>query len=308
MNADLTTILGPVDWQVLHRSGFINCPGAELHTTATGARDTRLYLDRVPTIFCLHKGCRMKVREANILLRRALLEQGDWTPPPPTPQQEARRERQMEYERQERRLAVAKDAVLTGYAWPLNSLRAASPVPIRPYGWPQLLDLFDEKDTIWVGEPHHSGSSMHLRNFRRVTAWRQLAIPPAPFICANPFTAGGVSRTVERIETPRHMVIECDELHPDPVLNREMSGAVFKYLLTVRPNLRLRAVIDSGNKSLHGWFTYDAEAHEWAIAVLPALGVDPATLRLAQPVRAPGYRRDTGRIQELLYLDTTIPK
>jgi hypothetical protein len=63
-----------------------------------------------------------------------------------------------------------------------------------------------------------------------------------------------------------------------------------------------RALVSSGNKSLHAWFDWpdEGEQEDWQ-AVLKGYQCDPANLRPSQPVRLPGIiRPDTGRPQELL--------
>jgi len=303
MNNTPGSITGPVHWEVENVRGYITCPGVDLHSKPTKPRDTTLFLDRVPTIFCLHTGCRGKVKAANAALRAALRETGAWQPPVLDAAARAKLAARAELERQARRLSLAKEQVMAAYWWPERMVAHDSPVHITDH-WQQFLSLFDPTDVLWCGEPHESGSLANLANFRTVARWRELRFPARPFTCPNLFKPGSSVRGKDNLAATRHMVVECDALAADPAKNRDLSGAVFKYILAARPELKLRAVVDSGNKSLHGWFTYTPEAHEWATVVLPSLGVDAATLRLAQPVRCPGWhRRETGRFQSLLYLN-----
>lgn len=299
-------IIGPVDWEIENVRGYVVCPGIALHTTLTKQRDTMLFLDRVPTIFCLHTACKPLICAANAALRAALRSSGEWNPPPLDAAAKAKLTHASELERQHRRLALARADVLAAYAWSPAQIRADSPVPTATLTCADFLAaLFAPDDVVWFGEPRDSGGWNNTGNFREVRRWRTLAGTPAPFTCANTFKPGGFARTKDNLAERRHMVVECDSLSPHPETNRALSGAVFKYVLTVRPELHLRAVIDSGNKSLHAWFDYTPAAYDWAVAVLPALGVDAATLRLAQPVRAPGWTRvETGRSQALLYLNS----
>jgi len=50
-------LLGAIDWQS-ETSGFLPCPGKDLHTTATGERDCQIDFDSVPTVHCFHNSCR----------------------------------------------------------------------------------------------------------------------------------------------------------------------------------------------------------------------------------------------------------
>jgi hypothetical protein len=64
-------LLGTIDWQS-EVSGYCRCPGAALHTSATGRKDCRVNLDGAPTIYCFHASCAPAVADANLALRRAL--------------------------------------------------------------------------------------------------------------------------------------------------------------------------------------------------------------------------------------------
>jgi hypothetical protein len=61
-------VLGTVEWQdeVL---GDCHCPGEAHHTTGEKPHECQVHLDRVPTIFCLHKTCESAVAEKNHRLR-----------------------------------------------------------------------------------------------------------------------------------------------------------------------------------------------------------------------------------------------
>ncbi len=61
-------LLSEVEWES-EILGHCKCPGAEHHTNADGPRGCRIYLDKVPTIFCVHKSCTDVVTDANRRLR-----------------------------------------------------------------------------------------------------------------------------------------------------------------------------------------------------------------------------------------------
>jgi VirE N-terminal domain len=50
-------LLGHIEWQS-ETSGFVQCPGKHLHTTADGERDCKIDFDHVPTLHCFHDHCR----------------------------------------------------------------------------------------------------------------------------------------------------------------------------------------------------------------------------------------------------------
>ena len=82
-----------------------------------------------------------------------------------------------------------------------------------------------------------------------------------------------------------------------------------------RRYMRLRAIVDTAGKSLHGWFDYPGdEVIEELRVVLRVLDCDPAMLKASQPVRLPGTRRkDKNGLpwQRLIWLDaaptTAVP-
>ncbi len=295
---DLEKLVGPIEWQ-REGKGFIQCPAEDLHTTPTKLKDTILYMDNVPTIFCLHNQCKAVVKEANVALRAALRGKA-WHPKELTEEQKEARERRWDLERQARRLAKHKDWVHEKYEWPVEAIVSDS-LPIAD-PWQQFLSIWPEDDIMWCGEPNYSGQFAHAEYFRPIKTWRSMPNPPHPFVCGTSFKAGTYSRTKDCIEDRRFLIVECDDLDPDPIKNKDMSGSVLKWLNNM-DEWNLRCIVDSGNKSIHGWFNYpSAKEEEWARIVLPALCVDTATLRCTQPVRAAGIKRDNGNEQKLIWI------
>ena len=66
------SIVGAVDWQS-ENHGLCHCPGEAVHTSHTRLRDTTVFVDGVPTIFCWHTSCQAYRDEANRKLRNAIL-------------------------------------------------------------------------------------------------------------------------------------------------------------------------------------------------------------------------------------------
>jgi hypothetical protein len=116
------------------------------------------------------------------------------------------------------------------------------------------------------------------------------------FTCGSAFKPGSFRRCNENLDGQRFLVIESDTLTKDEV------GAVFAYL-NRRLHFNLHAIIDTGGKSLHGWF--DAPCNkvmeDRLKAVLTVFGCDPKLFTYSQPVRLPGAFRD-GKLQRLIWL------
>lgn len=314
---DLSDLLGDdVEW-VSDVKGFLPCPGRHLHTHHTGKKDTAIYLEGAPTIFCFHEKCRDVVKEANDNLRGALRAAG-FAPPPMT---QDRRDyivlaehRQKVYDR----LLANREFIFEEYKWDVKDITESGfgyRVGYRVGSRTFIERMFHPTDIIWLGDPHNTGP-WYENHFQTRNAFlgqtRNAFLGGARalsaygnFICPNPIKPKANSRSVENLAMRRYFVIECDKAHPNPDINRDRCGAVFKYLSVVQPELHLRAIVDSGNKSLHGWYEYDEPLYNWCRIVLPALGADPATMRLSQPVRMPGADRpDTGRTQWCIWMDT----
>ncbi len=67
--------------------------------------------------------------------------------------------------------------------------------------------------------------------------------------------------------------------------------------------MKLRCIVDTAGKSLHGWFDFPPEEELSDLRlILPELECDPKMFTSTQPCRLPSALRD-GRHQRLIYLD-----
>lgn len=302
-------ILGDIDWAD-EVTGYCSCPGIELHTTPDGDRDCRVKLDGVPTISCFHGSCQAAVAEANRQLRRgvgkgfrAIPSVANTKIKTPIAQRRVRDARDNEFD-----LAlqahICLPQLLADHRFTPSQWLAASPtaVPSDPRThWPLLLSLFDPNDVVWVAEDvrHSSATSNHYADrFRPVHRWLREARAPGNFTCPATFTPGSFSRCDANICHRRFLVIESDEL------GKAEIGAVFRWL---QGDLQLRAIVDTGGKSLHAWFDFPApDLLAELQAILPAFRCDPALFRASQPCRLPGAKRGD-RFQHLLFLNPQQP-
>ncbi|HEV2804771.1 MAG TPA: hypothetical protein VGW57_07570 [Chthoniobacterales bacterium] len=161
----------------------------------------------------------------------------------------------------------------------------------------QILGMFDDDDIVWVGrDVRDSGSEMHSCRFRPVSDWLGCRECPGPFTCPSTFKPGTYSRREANVLARKFLVIESDTLSADDI------GALFRWLQT-EVGLHLRAVVDTGGKSLHGWFESPDQAVLSKLKkCLPALGCDPALFNPAQPCRLPGAKRGD-RYQRLIFIN-----
>jgi hypothetical protein len=309
------SILGPIDWQDAE-TGFCDCPGQGRHTHPTKRGDCRVNLDGIPTIFCFHTSCLAEVESANKALRAGAPNRGpEFKNRALTPQEKERCCQRFFLKQLKARSAACLATILRSFEcspadfWELS--------PVRLLGdpaddWRLLLQLFGPDDIVWIGSKYSSCADdkseaqkeICRRHFRRVADWMKESRAPEQFTCPSLFKPGTHSRCNDAVTQRRYLVIESD------VLTKDEISAVFSWC---QQFVRLRAIVDTGGISLHGWFDAPPPEIEAELRViLPNLGrrpdeeptLDPALFKLAQPCRLPGAWRVSGKIrQTLLYLD-----
>lgn len=172
--------------------------------------------------------------------------------------------------------------------------------------------LFNPDDLLWMGDTHDSGSPGHRANFRTAKDWIQFPDLP-PRLSAGTYREGSYSRSQDNIVTRPFLIIESDELighkpatDDEREENRRLNAGLMRFL-TDRFHLEFRALIDTGGKSLHGWFTHPGEETTQALAkLLDGLAIDSAVFHRAScaPLRAPGCLHEaTGKRASLYYLN-----
>lgn len=292
-------VLGEIAW-VKETEGYCECPGRHQHTSGDGRRDCKVYLDRVPTVYCLHASCASSLARKNAELREAI-RTGQPNSQPELSAREQKRlaEARLRCERLRTRAAKTLPTILRQHDWPLDEIKQASPVRIPEARHEQtylLLRAFAAEDTVWIGDRKDSGQQCHAACFRTAAEWLTLGEIDGPLVCPVSFKPGSVSRSNDNVLERRFLVVESDLLGKDEV------GAVFRWLKSV-VELPLVAIVDTAGKSLHAWFQWQSEDElDDFKLVLPALQCDPKLFTASQPVRLPGGLRD-GRVQSLVYFD-----
>lgn len=322
------SILGAIDWQD-DRLGYCQCPGQASHSQKTKGEHCRITMDGAPTIFCFHSSCTYEVEQANRRLRSEIGKYDVRPDPnlpkpvrqPPTLEQIAARKAKAEAERLKTHAAQSLDVILKANAMPMADWWELSLCRLMENpadDWRLLLSLFSPDDIVWSGTkfdscpdekpkqeqdvPRWKEWRKHcLTCFRPASVWLSGKLCPGQFTCPSTFKMGTHSRSNENVVTRRFLVIESD------CLLKEDMCAIINWCSKF---MRLRAIVDTAGKSLHGWFDAPSAEDEAKLRlILPNLGrtgeeetIDSSMFRVAQPCRMPGAERD-GKRQCLIYLD-----
>ena len=292
-------MLGEVEWAD-ERQGYCACPGRSRHTHHSGRRDCAVYLDRVPTLFCVHQSCRDVVERRNHELRKAIQEGCPGSISELSTREMKRlNEARSRCERVRKRATLSLPVMLKNWNWPYEKIVEDSPTPIPEPPSEQtrmLLGGFEPDDVVWIGERYDSGRPDSSNHFKSASGWMKEEQITDPLICPVAFKPNTTARKNENVLTRRFLVVESD------VLDKDKVGAVFLWLKD-KVELKLVAVIDTAGKSLHAWFDYpgDDDVEELKL-VLPALNCDPKLFTASQPVRLAGGLRD-GKVQRLVYFN-----
>lgn len=283
--------------------GTALCPGHHLHSHQPAKRDAKIYINGVPTLYCFHDKCSTEVEAVNAKIRAA------WSLFQPDLSPEALLAAQIKAAHKhalESRAKVGKDQILKEFAWDLTGETEFDKMNFSGH-FVTWLGLWKPDDIIWIGEPGDSGQIKHQEHFFPVHAIGRHN-RTGRYSCASTFKPGSYSRRNLDVLTTPYLIVEGDavlgkvpETDDERKENKRACGAIFNWLRS-KCGLSLRAVVDSGNKSLHGWFSMPGnEVYEELRVILPALGCDRAMFKPSQPARIPGVIRENGNKQKLLY-------
>ena len=314
--------LGPIKWDDLNR-GRCACPGKHLHTGKNTESDCTIFVDGVPTVYCFHTSCRSEVENVNRLLRKAIgAGKGSWTLVLPNGERLVSQPRinpmprNAVIDRNQNdgfkkllediayKASQMKEAIFDHYQMSLPDVWEDSPtnVDLECDDFRVFLNWWRQGDNVWVGEVTDTGRDECRQNFNPNWQWMGLTHQPPQFTCGSAFVSGSTTRSNKTVAARRFLVVESDEL------TKEQCIAVFRYFKQ-RMRRTLHGIVDTGGKSLHGWFTFPAsqDDEQHAKALLTALDCDPAMFKASQPVRCPGARRDNGKRQCLIWARADLP-
>jgi len=156
--------------------------------------------------------------------------------------------------------------------------------------------LFGGDQWLCIG----SNTDFFTERLSRIPKPEQFAqIVPSPMLDKYGMTADGrrSQHTLSGTAPRRFLVLEFDGI------SRDTQAAVLLHLAERAP---LSMAVDSGGKSIHGWFFCAGKTDEQLrpfFRMACGLGADPATWNRSQFVRMPDGRRDNGNRQSVLFFN-----
>lgn len=182
------------------------------------------------------------------------------------------------------------------------------PEPVEISAKEALEALFPGNPLVCLAKELWYCATRPLCDFKGPENWS--FVVPSPMIALKGKTKKGTEspRGLDNVGLRKYLVIECDFSADDVAATgfattQEMCFSVLMQLAEYRP---LLCVVDSGGKSLHGWFPVDPKEGEDGkklrgfMDYAAILGGDTKTWTKNQLVRLPGGLRDNGKRQSVL--------
>jgi hypothetical protein len=171
----------------------------------------------------------------------------------------------------------------------------------------EFLKLFPADAVMWIApDIYHTGKPEHAKFFRTRSQWEAGTFTaPGMRIAPSSFKPGSYSRSAENVAEHLFTVIESDAIGDGKLYaDKDQFCSLIRWLREAC-GWHLSAVVDSGRRSLHAWFTHPGFADMTQLAEHAAgLGLDSKFSEPSQPWRLPGMKREKSDTrQQLLYLD-----
>jgi hypothetical protein len=195
----------------------------------------------------------------------------------------------------------------------IDTLRSCSPEALDQKPSEILWRLFPDNPLICISEEFDKGThTMLLSEWTKLSRlWftdRASFLVPSAMSARTGMTRSGntSSRSLDNTGKRRHIIVEID----DKSINKDQQAGILNHLAEFFP---LVMVVDSGNKSIHGWYACHGASEETVerfFREAVTLGADSAPWTRCQLVRMPNGRRrfSDGRhscLQSLVYLNPT---
>jgi hypothetical protein len=193
--------------------------------------------------------------------------------------------------------------------WELSTFRPDYPTEQNPAAEAAefLRALYEPEDFLFIGSQFDAKNPECVKSRDEWIMSFQADGVQFPLVCVNPVNLDGAAngngetsfRTAANIAKHRYSLIENDRA--------SLRDQAAFWLKMVKSNFPLRALIFSGNKSLHAIFEADPLELPALKKIFLKLCFDVQTLDPARTARLPGHQReDTGKYQSILFLRGAI--
>ena len=167
----------------------------------------------------------------------------------------------------------------------------------------EILEKLFPGDPLLCAGSKYSFFTMHLSQFKTATDALEQIIP-SPMLSKYGKTKNGKlsQRTLDATGPRRFLVVEGDKINGINI-PKDTQAAVLLHLAERAP---LSLVVDSGGKSLHGWFFVAGKTDDQLAPFFRrarTLGADQMLWCRAQFARMPDGTRDTGKRQHILFFN-----
>jgi hypothetical protein len=197
--------------------------------------------------------------------------------------------------------AIASSGFGVADLWEISPVRWGDDAPPGEL----LRLLFPGDPWICAGRTNERFFTRRLSKFADTSHLLQLVVPNPMLRPWGKTTDGKDSQhTLEATGPRRFLVIEGDLLDEQPI-PKDTQAAILLHLARKAP---LSLVVDSGGKSLHGWFNFsgvtdDDPRIKGFFSYACTLGADPRMWKRDQFCRMPDGTRDTGARQPVLFFN-----
>ena len=287
----------------------IRCPFEKGHDCKNRKNETETMLMVTSLgavmVFCHHSSCTEKLRKLNARLQaeqwRAWFADELEEEPPRLSREEIEKRREARARADEARREAQ---LVTANPFSLDELTRLSPFPVAEQKPDEMLRshlaLFPSQDLLWVGQSPYQSKTPSC--FRAAKDFQSVLPKEAVYITGSSFVSPKGGRRSDNLDKRRFCIFENDKI------GKERTASLFRH--AEGKGLKLAAVIDSGNKSIHGWVVEDGETDKWR-DYFKACGFCSRAMRPTQPVRLAGAVRSFNddrkpALQKLLYLNEGV--
>lgn len=214
---------------------------------------------------------------------------GEWPKQMPTPKI-AKNERSIQ--------TVIKDFG----TWEIDEITSESPIDTKDLFSDEILSfLFAPTDLLCMGKvKRFQVLPLEIWKQKKIS-WEEQVVPNPNSKYEGETQSGRLSGHCRAATGNRkYLVVEFDD---EKITKPQQSGLI--RFLRKQTGAHLVMLVDSGGKSIHGWFKASInESKNWRFMTLAvALGADPRMWLPEQFARTPNARRSNGNIQKCLFLE-----